>query len=160
QAAGSEARYFSIDVRDGGALGRALGDVRAQWGPITGLVHGAGVLADKRLEDKTDAQFDRVFDTKVVGLSALLAATREDPLEWIGLFSSVAAHHGNAGQSDYAMANEVLNLVASAERARRNGTCVIRSIGWGPWQGGMVSPALERHFRQQGVDLIPLARGA
>ncbi|MCU0677755.1 MAG: polyketide synthase dehydratase domain-containing protein, partial [Myxococcota bacterium] len=32
--------------------------------------------------------------------------------------------------------------------------------GWGPWEGGMVTPALEQHFRAMGVPLIPLAVGA
>ena len=76
------------------------------------------------------------------------------------LFSSVAARTGNPGQCDYAMANEVLNQVAAAERARRGAACVVRSIGWGPWEGGMVTPSLEKHFAQMGVPLIPLDAGA
>jgi hypothetical protein len=160
QAAGSEARYLAVDVADTAALGATLDSVRQDWGPITALVHGAGVLADKRIEDKTDAQFDRVFDTKVGGLRALLAATATDPLTALCLFSSVAARSGNLGQCDYAMANEVLNLVACAEQARRGAACVVRAIGWGPWDGGMVTPSLKSHFEQMGVALIPLAAGA
>jgi hypothetical protein len=118
------------------------------------------VLADKRIEEKTDEQFDRVFDTKVSGLRALLAATEKDPLTALCVFSSVAARTGNLGQCDYAMANEVLNLVACAERARRGDSCVVRAIGWGPWEGGMVTPSLKSHFQQMGVALIPLAIGA
>ncbi len=75
------------------------------------------MLADKLIVDKTPAQFDRVFDTKVVGLRNLLAATSDDPLKVLCLFSSVAARTGNVGQVDYAMANEVLNKVAISERA-------------------------------------------
>jgi acyl transferase domain-containing protein len=160
QAAGSDARYLAVDVADAAVLGAALDSVRQDWGPITALVHGAGVLADKRIEDKTDAQFDRVFDTKVSGLRALLAATANDPLTAVCLFSSVAARSGNLGQCDYAMANEVLNLVACAEQARRGAGCVVRAIGWGPWDGGMVTPSLKSHFEHMGVALIPLAAGA
>jgi hypothetical protein len=160
QAAGSEARYIAVDVADAAALTSALQSVRSQWGPITAVVHGAGVLADKRIEDKSDAQFDRVFDTKVLGLRALLAATANDPLSALCLFSSVAARTGNLGQCDYAMANEVLNLVACAERRRRGASCTVRAIGWGPWEGGMVTPGLKAHFEQMGVALIPLATGA
>jgi acyl carrier protein len=160
KAAGSESRYIAVDVSDAAALSAALDAVRKEWGPITAVVHGAGVLADKRIEEKTDEQFDRVFDTKVSGLRALLAATAQDPLSALCLFSSVAARTGNLGQCDYAMANEVLNLVACAERARRGDACVVRAIGWGPWEGGMVTPSLKSHFQQMGVALIPLAIGA
>ena len=79
-AAGSPARYLAVDVQDADAIRAALDDVRREWGPVTALVHGAGVLADKRIVDKTDEQFDRVFDTKVAGLRALLSATAHDPL--------------------------------------------------------------------------------
>ena len=159
-AAGSPARYLAVDVQDADAIRAALDDVRREWGPVTALVHGAGVLADKRIVDKTDEQFDRVFDTKVAGLRALLSATARDPLEAICVFSSIAARTGNLGQCDYAMANEVLNLVAASERARRGAACAVRSIGWGPWAGGMVTPSLEKHFAQRGVPLIPLDVGA
>jgi hypothetical protein len=159
-AAGSLARYIEVDVQDGAAVSVALDSVRREWGPITAIVHGAGVLADKRIDDKTDDQFDRVFDTKVNGLRAVLAATANDPLAAISLFSSVVARTGNPGQCDYAMANEVLNLVACAEQARRGEKCIVRSIGWGPWDGGMVTPGLKMHFKQMGVNMIPLELGA
>ncbi|MDQ0585710.1 SDR family NAD(P)-dependent oxidoreductase [Streptomyces rishiriensis] len=159
ESAGSRVRYVPVDVRDGKALHDVLEEVRRDWGPITGIVHGAGVLADKLIADKTDEQYDQVLTTKVGGLRALLAATESDPLDSIVLFSSVAAVFGNAGQSDYAIANEVLNHVARAERARRP-DCLVRSIAWGPWQGGMVTPELAAHFGRSGVPLISLAQGA
>lgn len=158
--AGSEARYVAADVQDRVALDAALAEVRRDWGAVTGVVHAAGVLADKLIAEKTQEQFDRVFDTKVAGLRGLLDATAEDPLELICLFSSVTARCGNLGQSDYAMANEVLNKVAGAERARRGEGCLVKSLGWGPWEGGMVTPPLKARFEALGVPLIPLADGA
>ncbi|WP_437624330.1 SDR family NAD(P)-dependent oxidoreductase [Sorangium sp. So ce1151] len=159
RAAGGEALYVSADVNDARAVAAALDGVRSALGPITAVVHGAGVLADKLIAEKTVEQLDRVFNTKVDGLRALLGATGSDPLKAIVLFSSIAARSGNKGQCDYAMANEVLNKVAAAEAARRPG-CRVKSLGWGPWQGGMVNAALEAHFAQLGVPLIPLAAGA
>jgi len=158
-SAGSQAQYVAVDVTDTQAVSEALATVRSEWGPITGLLHGAGVLAGKRIEDKTLEQFERVYRTKVSGLQALLGATAEDPLKAICLFSSVAARYGNAGQCDYAMANEVLNKVARDQAARRS-DCAVVSIGWGPWDGGMVTPALAAHFKSMGVPLVPLGAGA
>ncbi|MGF7234008.1 MAG: KR domain-containing protein, partial [Frankia sp.] len=133
--------------------------VRTELGPITGVIHGAGVLADGYLADKTDEQFAAVFDTKVEGLRALLDATRDDPLSLVCVFSSVAGRFGNAGQSDYAMANEVIGHVAGTV-ARARPDCVVRSLAWGPWDGGMVSPELRDHFRRGGTELIPMDAGA
>ena len=157
---GGRAVYLSVDITDTDAVNSALAGVRTELGAITGIVHGAGVLADKLIAEKTDAQFDRVFNTKVEGLRTLLTATADDSLKLLLLFSSVAARTGNNGQSDYAMANEILNKVAVAERSRRGDGVVVKSLGWGPWAGGMVSPALKSHFEAMGVTLIPLAEGA
>ena len=158
--AGCEAQYVAVDVADTAALTAALESVRGAWEPIAAVIHGAGVIADKRIIEKTEQSFDQVFDTKVLGLRALLAATSQDPLKALLLFSSVAARTGNQGQSDYAMANEVLNLVARAEAARRGNTAIVRSLGWGPWESGMVTPELRVHFERMGVPLIPLQVGA
>ncbi|MFC8393635.1 SDR family oxidoreductase [Streptomyces sp. NPDC057238] len=159
EEAGSPVRYFTADALDAGSVRTALDAVRAEWGPITGIVHGAGVLADKHLTEKTDAHFDAVFGTKVTGLRTLLEATTSDPLQVICVFTSVAACWGNPGQSDYAMANETLAQVALAEAAERPG-CHVRALDWGPWAGGMVTPALADHFAAAGVPLLPLTAGA
>jgi len=158
--AGGQARYLPVDVTDAAAVTRALDEVRREVGPITGVVHGAGVLADRRIVDKTDTQFDTVFATKVLGLRSLLAATAEDELRLLCVFSSVAARTGNEGQVDYAMANEVMNKVALAERARRGTGCIVKSFGWGPWAGGMVDGALADRFAALGVELLPIDVGA
>ena len=158
-AAGGQARYVSADVTDPTALAGALASARADWGAVTAVIHGAGVIWDKPIADKTDEAFDAVFRTKVAGLQALLDATADAPLKALVNFSSVAARCGNVGQCDYAMANEVLNKVALAEARRRPG-CVVRSLGWGPWAGGMVTPALKRRFEALGVPLIELEAGA
>ena len=157
--AGSEAVYLAVDVMNRDALTAGLAELRARWGPISGIVHGAGVLADALLADKEDAAFDRVFDTKVQGFLNLLDATAADPLKLIVAFSSVAGRYGNAGQSDYAAANEVLNQLCRAEAFARPG-CRVASLGWGPWDGGMVTPALRAAFEARGVPLLQPEDGA
>ncbi|MGD8369317.1 MAG: SDR family NAD(P)-dependent oxidoreductase, partial [Desulfobacterales bacterium] len=159
EQAGSRVRYFTGDVRDVSMLDSILEEVRTFYGPVTAVVHGAGVLEDRLIVDKTAEQFDRVFSTKVTGLISVLEATRKDPVRSIVLFSSVAARFGNRGQADYAMANEVLNKIAQVESASRPG-CRVVAINWGPWDGGMVSPALKREFERRGIGLISPDAGA
>lgn len=156
---GSRAHYYTIDIRDTQAVDATLDRIRTKFGPIKGIIHGAGVLEDRLIIDKTEEQFSRVFETKVMGLKALLAATEKDPLQHLVIFSSVAARMGNRGQADYAMANEALNKIAQ-QIAAENHQLKVVSINWGPWDGGMVDPSLKREFRRNGVALIPLELGA
>lgn len=160
QKAGSEVMYLRADVQNQDELAQAITSIHQRWGAITGLIHGAGVLADKQIKDQTDAQFTQVFNTKVQGLYALLKATRQEPLRLIALFSSVAGRFGNAGQCAYAMANEILNKVAGQEQRQRGNSCLVKAINWGPWEGGMVSAELTEHFRQNHIHLLPLATGS
>jgi acyl transferase domain-containing protein/NAD(P)-dependent dehydrogenase (short-subunit alcohol dehydrogenase family) len=157
---GAQVRHFALDVRDADAVEAALSDVRRRWGPIHGVIHAAGVLADKLIADLTPEQFEAVFSTKVDGLRVVLEMTALDPLALLCMFSSVAARYGNRGQAAYAMANEVLNRVAHTEAQRRAESCIVRSINWGPWDSGMVTPALAKHFSDMNVPLIGLAEGA
>ena len=159
EAAGARAFYHALDVRDGAAAARTLTEVRRRHGAIRGLVHGAGVLADRRIEDKTAEQFDLVYGTKVAGLRNLLAALAQDELKAIALFSSYSGRVGRIGQVDYAAANEVLNKLAQLE-SRRRPDCRVVSINWGPWNGGMATAGVRKLFAQEGIGLIEPAAGA
>ncbi len=156
---GADVHYYSVDVQDAGTINAILNDVRNTLGPIKGIIHGAGRLADCRIVDKSVEQFETVFNTKVKGLNVLLEATKKDLLKYLVLFSSVTARMGNSGQADYAMANEVLNKMAQKESIQRP-DCRVVSINWGPWDGGMVCSALKRKFETSGIDLISADAGA
>lgn len=159
QSSGSQVRYVCADVRKPEAVRSVLDQIRSDFGPVRALIHGAGVLEDRRIVDKTPAQFDHVYDTKVKGFRALMEALSKDPLKYIVLFSSVAARSGNKGQADYAMANEVLNKTAQNLAAERS-NCRVVSINWGPWDGGMVGPGLKREFSRNNIPLIPIQNGS
>jgi len=159
QETGDKSYYRSLDIRDERAVKAVLADIRSRLGPIRGIVHGAGVLADRRIEDKTFEQFDQVYSTKVAGLRTLLDALDENELRFQALMSSSSARFGRAGQVDYAAANEVLNKLAQRE-ARRFPQCRVVSVNWGPWDGGMVTPSLKKIFADEGMGLILLKAGA
>jgi acyl transferase domain-containing protein/NAD(P)-dependent dehydrogenase (short-subunit alcohol dehydrogenase family) len=161
-ATGALACYYRVDICDSAMVETTVARIHAELGPISGLIHGAGILRDRLILDKTVDQFNRVYDTKVLGLENLLDAIdrfSQSDLSHIVLFSSVSARMGNQGQADYAMANEVLNKRAQ-QLSRSKPGCKVIAINWGPWDGGMVTPALKRRFTESGIDLIPLKAGA
>jgi acyl carrier protein/NAD(P)-dependent dehydrogenase (short-subunit alcohol dehydrogenase family) len=159
KAAGSTVLYHSVDVRDADAVKAVIDQTRTEAGPIRGLLHGAGVLADRRIADKTAAQFEAVYSTKVSGLFNLLDALAEDDLRIMAIFSSMTGRFGRVGQIDYAIANEVINKAAQSQ-ARSRPSCTVRAFNWGPWEGGMVTEGLKKQFAAEGIAVIPRKTGA
>ncbi|PSU45386.1 beta-ketoacyl synthase [Photobacterium frigidiphilum] len=152
---GASAEYISLDVSNRDSVAKTL----SQFNDITGLIHGAGVLADKHIQDKTLDELNLVYGTKVGGLEAVLNALNSDKLKLVAMFSSAAGFYGNTGQSDYAMSNEILNK-AALQLSARNPEAKVMSFNWGPWDGGMVNAALKKMFTDRGVYVIPLQAGA
>ncbi|MBW2118931.1 MAG: SDR family NAD(P)-dependent oxidoreductase [Deltaproteobacteria bacterium] len=159
EAAGAKVIYRSVDIRDTENVRSVIKEVRDHVGPVKGLIHGAGVLADRLIEEKTDEQFDLVYSTKVTGLRALLDVLELEDLKVMVLFSSFTGRHGRSGQADYAAANEVLNKFAQ-QQSRLLPNCRVVSVNWGPWNGGMVTSSLRKVFEKEGVALIDLKAGA
>jgi NAD(P)-dependent dehydrogenase (short-subunit alcohol dehydrogenase family) len=158
EQAGAVGVYAAVNAANARQVADLVQKVTVKHGPVTAVVHGAGVLADKRIEDLTAEQFDAVYSTKVDGLRTVLDLLAHQELKAVMLFSSTTARYGRAGQVAYACANEVLNKMAQVE-ARRRPACRVVAVNWGPWDGGMVTPALRRVFESEGHGLIPLTEG-
>ncbi len=156
---GAKAEYQAVDVRNAEEFGSLIDGIYSRYGRLDAVIHGAGVIEDKLIVDKTTASFERVFDTKVDSTFILSRYLRPDSLKALVLFSSVAGRYGNRGQSDYAAANEVMNCLAWLLDERWQNTRVV-SINWGPWDTvGMASEEVKRKFRKLGVIPIPLPAG-
>jgi len=156
---GATGTYAAVDARKPAKVSAAVQEAVASHGPVRGIVHGAGVLADRRITEKTPDQFKTVWSTKIEPLAAVLAASNVDDLRAVVLFTSVAGRRGNPGQVDYAMANEALVHWAH-DLSRAAPAAVVKAIDWGPWDGGMVTASLKRHFEGMGHTVIPLQAGA
>jgi len=159
ETAGGRAHYVSCDVADAEALRIAITKLTPETGPVTGIIHGAGVLADKVIEKKTAEDFDWVYGPKVDGLDALLSCVDPAQLQHLSLFSSAAGFFGNPAQSDYSIANEILNKSALDFKAQHP-QCHVTTFNWGPWDGGMVTPELKKLFAQRNISVIPIDEGS
>jgi acyl transferase domain-containing protein/NAD(P)-dependent dehydrogenase (short-subunit alcohol dehydrogenase family)/NAD(P)H-dependent flavin oxidoreductase YrpB (nitropropane dioxygenase family) len=158
---GVAVEYHAVDVRDEAALGAVLDDVYARHGRIDAVLHGAGVIEDRLIADKTPESFGRVFDTKVDGAFVLARRLRPRELKLVVFFTSVAGRFGNRGQADYAAANEVLNRLAWRLASEWPATRVL-AVNWGPWAetGMAAAEPIARGFEARGVVPIPPASGA
>jgi NAD(P)-dependent dehydrogenase (short-subunit alcohol dehydrogenase family) len=156
-AAGATVEYHALDVRDAERFGLLIDDLYERFGRIDGVIHGAGIIEDRRIADKTPESFARVFGTKVDSAWTLARKLRPETLKFLAFFGSVSGRFGNVGQVDYSAANEALNKLANSLNRRWPGRVVC--INWGPWDGGMVSEELRRLYDAAGVRLIDIDEG-
>ena len=156
--AGGEAVYLSVDVTDAIALSQKLAELQEKLGAVNAIVHGAGNLADKPIEKKSERDYDLVYTPKVKGLENILGCVDTEQLDCLVLFSSVVGFYGNAGQTDYAISNEILNKTAHTFQ-QKHPNCHVVAINWGPWDSGMVSPELKKAFAERNIKTIPVEAG-
>ncbi|MFF7234462.1 SDR family NAD(P)-dependent oxidoreductase, partial [Streptomyces sioyaensis] len=138
------------DVADRAGLAAALDTVRREAGPITALVHAAGVLDDATLASLTADRVRRVLAPKALGTVLLTELVPE--AQHMVLFASAAGLLGSAGQSPYSAANAFLD--AWAHHLALSGRQAL-SLDWGAWAGvGMVAASDTRAVQTSGSGLI------
>ena len=76
---------------------------------------------------------------------------------FVAFFGSISALLGNRGQTDYAAANDALDLIGEQWHASTGGRAL--TVHWGPWapgaeHGGMVTPELAREYERRHVSMI------
>jgi len=158
--AGIEASYHVCRLDDAARVAAVLTAARRVGGPIHGVIHGAGYEHTGRFERKTTADLDRTLAGKVDGLIALLEALHDDPLEQVVAFGSLAGRCGGVGQTDYALANDLLAKLVARYRADPRGTaaCTIHWPGWAD-VGMAARPASRRALEGTGHRLLSVEEG-
>ncbi|MCP2244086.1 type I polyketide synthase [Lentzea aerocolonigenes] len=147
RAKASSVRYHECDVTDADAVGKVVDDIKARFGRLDGVIHGAGVLDDKLIADKTQESFDRVWATKVNGAKAFDISGTDG---FLVLFGSVSGVFGNRGQADYSAANDALDRLARFWGTQRR----VVAIDWGPWAGAGMAVGLADEYARRGIPLI------
>ncbi|WP_308159058.1 SDR family NAD(P)-dependent oxidoreductase [Amycolatopsis magusensis] len=146
---------------DGDWLRRTLAEVRAEFGPIEGVVHcaGLGVMDNPAFVGKRVDQMRAVLEPKVAGLRELADACSADPVRFFVLYSSIAAQVPllAAGMSDYAMANAFLDRFAEYQAA--TGRPWFRSLQWPSWRANGMPEVHTDPYRDLGIRLLPAEAG-
>ena len=156
---GAKVEYHSVDVRNEAAFGALIDGIYAEHGRLDVVIHGAGIIEDKLIRDKTPESFDRVVHTKADAVYVLSRKLRPESLQCLLLMSSVTAAFGNRAQADYAAANGIMNglsVLLSGQWPAR-----VVAMNWGPWgSSGMVSEEVRQQFLSRGIQMVPLDGGA
>lgn len=102
----------------------------SRLGPVIGIFNLAVVLKDGLFENQTEADFIESFGPKATATKYLDEISRRlcPHLEQFVIFSSVSCGRGNPGQTNYGMANSVMERICEA---RRKDNLPGLSIQWG-----------------------------
>ncbi|MFE6049793.1 SDR family NAD(P)-dependent oxidoreductase [Kitasatospora sp. NPDC056446] len=145
ESAGCRVLPLAADVADRASLTGAVQRVRADLGPIRGVIHAAGLAGGGMLAVKDAAVAEQVLRPKVNGTLLLDEILGDEPRTFV-LYSSVAAVTGQFGLSDYGAANAFLDAFAHERSRRRPGRTL--SVNWPSWDGaGMAVEAAAKHSR-------------
>ncbi len=170
-AAGGESRLQTVDVRDARAVEAAVAEIQAGWGRLDAVVANAGIVRDAQLVKwrggeavarLAEEDFDAVAGVNLKGV--FLTVRAAVPLlissggGSIAVASSVVAHSGNFGQTNYAAAKA--GVIAMARTwARELGRYKIRVNAVAP---GFIETAMVRSMPppivSRVVEHTPLAR--
>ena len=129
--AGAEVEAYACDVGDARALAEVIDRLEDTFGPVNGVVHGAGVADGGLLERRGADEIRAVLHPKVSGLLALEETfARRPPLDFLVLFSSHAGLSGLYGSAGYAAANAFLDAYARLHATGQRRTVSLQWPGW------------------------------
>jgi len=126
EALGTSIEIYRADVCVPQEVDSVFSILRSRNGRIDGVFHLAGVEGIQLAEEIDEISFTKVIGSKVYGSRNIYQATRDYGLDFLILFSSVAATMGTIGQCAYSAANAYMDAMGE------NGEAI--AIQWGTFR--------------------------
>ncbi|MBZ5569146.1 MAG: acyltransferase domain-containing protein [Acidobacteriia bacterium] len=131
EAMGATANVMAADVSDRSGMENLFARFGRAWPALHGVVHAAVKVPDeRRICDLDERALREMLSAKVAGTRNLMDLAGNQPLEFVALFSSMAALLGLKGGGHYAAASQYLDAIA---HDRRLSGLPVTSIDWGGW---------------------------
>ncbi len=159
RARGCAASTVQFDVADRAACAAVLGEAVAQHGAFDIVVNNAGLMADAPFPGMEDEQWDRVMATSLGGFYNVCRPLVMPMIRkrWgrIVNMTSIAALHGNRGQTNYAAAKAgIIGATRSlAREVASRGICV-NAVAPGFIDTEMTAGITDEQVRQ----VVPMGR--
>ncbi|MDC0746351.1 type I polyketide synthase [Polyangium mundeleinium] len=128
EALGAKVLVVQGDISRRADVDRIVGAISRDLPPLRGVVHAAAVVADRTVLELADVELLATARPKILGAWNLHEATREMPLDFFVMYSSMASVLGVPGLAAYAACNAFLDALAHARAAEG---LPATSIQWG-----------------------------
>jgi acyl transferase domain-containing protein/acyl-CoA synthetase (AMP-forming)/AMP-acid ligase II/Zn-dependent alcohol dehydrogenase/NAD(P)-dependent dehydrogenase (short-subunit alcohol dehydrogenase family)/acyl carrier protein len=149
----AQVNLIKADIADTDQLAQALKQIESNLPPLHGVVHCAGIISDRTIQEQDWDSFKEVLAPKVKGAWNLHCLTQKYNLESFILFSSASSLIGSAGQANYCGGNAFLDTLA---HARHHLGLPAITINWGAWsQTGLAADLqITEELKRKGIGSI------
>lgn len=162
QALGANGTGQRLDVRQPDAIDALIGQIEQQHGPVLILVNNAGITQDQLLLRMSEEDWDNVLDVNLKAVYRLskrvLKGMTRARFGRIINISSVVAHLGNPGQTNYSAAKAAIEAFGrSLAREMGSRQITVNAIAPGYIQTDMTD-VLDPQHTERLISQISLAR--
>ncbi|CQR54145.1 amino acid adenylation enzyme/thioester reductase family protein [Paenibacillus riograndensis SBR5] len=126
---GSQLFTYSADVAELDELSPVISRITSQLGKIDGIIHAAGLPGSGLLIEKDGQSFAASVAAKIKGTRHLHLLTRDNPPDFLLLFSSIASVVGGIYLGDYVAGNSYLDAFSGLLAGHTR----LISINWTTW---------------------------
>lgn len=160
---GQDALYIQADVSDPEQVEKMVISIIDKFGKINVLVNNAGIVMDKKLENMTIDQWNRVLSVNLTGTfnctKSVIKYMKEQGGGKIINISSVVGEMGNFGQSNYAASKGgVIAFTKTIAREYARYGILVNAIAPGFIKTRMVEEGIPEDVLKKILAQIPLGR--
>ena len=158
--AGLTAQYYCCDVIDRDSVKNAVRQIREDMGPITGVIHGAGLNAPRLINQVSIQEALHEVSPKILGIINLMTELQDAPPRLVVGLSSIIGVTGMPGNGWYGFSNETLDVLLHRIETDFPSTKAL-SIAFSIWkeEGMGLRMGSVRLLKQKGIDSIPTTEG-
>jgi len=129
---GSDVLYYPVDASDFAGMQRVVHEAEERFGPLNGVIHGAGLTSRSDSISKTTHDTAALhFQPKAFGLAILDKVIAGKELDFVLLLSSLSSILGGLGLASYAAGNIFMDTWA--RRRNHEGAVPWISVNWDAW---------------------------
>lgn len=154
-ASGPVPIYLQTDATDEEALREAYRRIKEKHPKIHGVVHSAVDVFDHSLVAMDEGRFRAILAAKIDVSVRIAEVFREEPLDFVLFFSSIASWMKGGGFGGYSAGCAFVD--AYARRLSRDLGCAVKVANWGYWHlgsGERVSESFKIRQQRLGMEAI------
>jgi len=155
---GSEILVSSCEISDQSSLKFVFDSAEKKFGKINGVVHSAGKVTKKSIEELDNSEIEMQFKSKIYGMLALKEVVSNRELDFVVLVSSLSSVLGGIGFGAYSSANNYMNSICY-DLNRSQNKKIWKSVSWQAMNDKQTIEGMKRSFLVKNIEELVVVKG-